>query len=90
MAATVGSNAASGYQLATQDPVMPIGGFNGSDPSPTLEQFQQHVAEGRIHFFLAGGQGGRSSGPATEIAAWVESIFTAQTVDGVQVYDLTA
>ncbi|MGN7135384.1 ArnT family glycosyltransferase [Rhodococcoides corynebacterioides] len=90
VAATVGSNAASGYQLATQDPVMPIGGFNGSDPSPTLEQFQQYVAEGRIHFFLAGGQGGRSSGPAAEIAAWVEATFAGQTVDGVQVYDLTA
>ena len=82
VAATVGSNAASGYQLATEDPVMPIGGFNGSDPSPTLE--------GRIHYFLAGGQGGRSSGPAAEIAAWVEATFTAQTIDGVQVYDLTA
>lgn len=90
VAATVGSNAASGYQLATENPVMPIGGFNGSDPSPTLEQFQQYVAEGRIHYFLAGGQGGRSSGPAAEIAAWVESTFTEQTVDGVQVYDLTA
>ncbi|MBY6364382.1 ArnT family glycosyltransferase [Rhodococcoides corynebacterioides] len=90
VAATVGSNAASGYQLATEDPVMPIGGFNGSDPSPTLEQFQQYVAEGRIHYFLAGGQGGRSSGPAAEIAAWVEATFTAQTIDGVQVYDLTA
>ncbi|WP_068144436.1 ArnT family glycosyltransferase [Rhodococcoides corynebacterioides] len=90
VAATVGSNAASGYQLATEDPVMPIGGFNGSDPSPTLEQFQQYVAEGRIHYFLAGGQGGRNSGPAAEIAAWVEATFTAQTIDGVQVYDLTA
>ncbi|WP_315770333.1 ArnT family glycosyltransferase [Rhodococcoides kroppenstedtii] len=90
VAATVGSNAASGYQLATQDPVMPIGGFNGSDPSPTLEQFQRYVAEGRIHFFLAGGLGNRSSGPAAEIAAWVETTFTAHTVDGVQVYDLTA
>ena len=29
--------------------MMPIGGFNGSDPSPTLEQFQQYVAEGKIH-----------------------------------------
>ncbi|MFW0872193.1 ArnT family glycosyltransferase [Rhodococcoides corynebacterioides] len=90
VAATVGSNAASGYQLATEDPVMPIGGFNGSDPSPTLEQFQHYVAEGQIHYFLAGGQGGRSSGPAAEIAAWVEATFTAQTIDGVQVYDLTA
>ena len=43
VAATVGSNNASGYQLATGDPVMAIGGFNGSDPSPTLAQFQQLV-----------------------------------------------
>ena len=47
VAAAIGSNSASGYQLATQSPVMAIGGFNGSDPSPTLAQFQQYVAEGR-------------------------------------------
>src|SRR5262245_28969083 len=41
VAAAVGSNEASGYQLATEQAVMPIGGFNGSDPSPTLERFQQ-------------------------------------------------
>ena len=40
VAAAVGSNTASGYQLATEQPVMAIGGFNGSDPSPTLAQFQ--------------------------------------------------
>jgi 4-amino-4-deoxy-L-arabinose transferase-like glycosyltransferase len=34
-AATVGSNSASGYQLASGEPVMAIGGFNGTDPSPT-------------------------------------------------------
>ena len=28
-------------QLATGEPVMAIGGFNGTDPSPTLAQFQQ-------------------------------------------------
>ncbi|MER2223192.1 MAG: glycosyltransferase family 39 protein, partial [Rhodococcus sp. (in: high G+C Gram-positive bacteria)] len=54
VAAAIGSNSASGYQLATQSPVMAIGGFNGSDPSPTLAQFQQYVAEGKIHFFIAG------------------------------------
>jgi hypothetical protein len=37
---------------------MPIGGFNGSDPAPTLAQFQQDVAAGRIHYFLSGGRGG--------------------------------
>src|SRR5205807_1299064 len=40
----------------------PIGGFNGTDPSPTLAQFQQYVAEGRIHWFVAGG-GGPGGGP---------------------------
>jgi 4-amino-4-deoxy-L-arabinose transferase-like glycosyltransferase len=99
VAAAVGSNSASGYQLATQEPVMAIGGFNGSDPSPTLEQFQAYVAAGEIHYFIAsgmggfGGMGGTQSGgsnASSEIAAWVEATFTAQTVDGVTVYDLTA
>ena len=44
VAATVGSQNAASYQLASKDPVMAIGGFNGSDPSPTLEQFKQYVA----------------------------------------------
>ncbi|MGI5521150.1 ArnT family glycosyltransferase [Micromonospora sp. CA-259024] len=91
VAATVGSNNASGYQLATGDPVMPIGGFNGSDPSPTLAQFQRYVADGKIHYFVGGG-GFRANGGSSasqEIAAWVAATFTAQTVDGVTVYDLS-
>lgn len=91
VAATIGSNNASGYQLATGDPVMPIGGFNGSDPSPTLAQFQGYVADRKIHYFVGGGgfraNGGSSS--SQEIAAWVAETFTAQTVDGVTVYDLS-
>ncbi|WP_414891772.1 glycosyltransferase family 39 protein [Rhodococcus sp. Leaf258] len=91
VAAAIGSNAASGYQLATEDPVMPIGGFNGSDPSPTLAEFQQHVADGEIHWFIAGGgMGGGASGTSAEISEWVTATFTAQTVDGVTLYDLTA
>lgn len=57
VAATVGANSAAGYQLATAEPVMPIGGFNGSDPSPTLAQFKAYVAAHRIHWFIAGGGG---------------------------------
>ena len=94
VAAAVGSQNASGYQLATGDPVMAIGGFNGSDPSPTLAQFQRYVAEGKIHYFIgSSGFGGmRSNGGSSasaQIAAWVEAHFTAKTVDGVTVYDLT-
>ncbi|RVW00685.1 glycosyltransferase family 39 protein [Rhodococcus xishaensis] len=92
VAATVRSNAAAGYQLATESPVMPIGGFNGTDPSPTLEQFQQYVAESRIHYFIAGGTdqgGGGARGTASQITEWVQSEFTPVTVDGVTIYDLT-
>ncbi|RNM14153.1 glycosyltransferase family 39 protein [Nocardioides pocheonensis] len=93
VAAAVGSNTASGYQLATQDPVMAIGGFNGSDPSPTLAQFQAYVGAGKIHYFIAGGgmggPGGSGSSTSSAITAWVEANFTAQTVGGVTLYDLS-
>jgi hypothetical protein len=91
-AATVLSNAAAGYQLASGAPVMAVGGFNGTDPYPTLEQFQQYVTDGRIHYFLGEGmsmQGTSGSDAAQQIADWVASNYTASTVDGVTVYDLT-
>jgi 4-amino-4-deoxy-L-arabinose transferase-like glycosyltransferase len=94
VAATVGSNNASGYQLATGAPVMSIGGFNGSDPTPTLAQFQSYVTSGKIHYFIGTGSlGGQSSGGAdvgAQIATWVSQHYTAKTVDGVTVYDLSA
>jgi 4-amino-4-deoxy-L-arabinose transferase-like glycosyltransferase len=92
VAAAIGSNSAAGVQLATGDPVMAIGGFNGSDPAPTLAQFQRYVAEGRIHYFLGGGRMGGSMGgsdAARQIAAWVAERFTATSVGGTTVYDLT-
>jgi hypothetical protein len=92
VAATTGSESAATYQLATQLPVMAIGGFTGSDPSPTLSQFQADVQQGKIHYYLAGGQrggGGGRGGSAAEIATWVSENFTATTVGGTTVYDLT-
>ncbi|WP_435172658.1 ArnT family glycosyltransferase [Gordonia hongkongensis] len=97
VAAAVGSMSASGYQLETGHSVMPIGGFNGSDPSPTLAEFQQLVAAKKIHYFIGGGSGpgmgagmgGNSSQPSSQISTWVQENFTAVTVDGVTLYDLT-
>jgi len=91
-AAVVGSNNAAGYQLAMQLPVMAVGGFNGTDPAPTLQQFQQYVADGRIHYFIAGRmmQGESGSDDAAQIAGWVEAKFTAQTVGGTSVYLLAS
>ncbi|MGW4037082.1 glycosyltransferase family 39 protein [Streptomyces sp. NPDC004778] len=55
VAAAVGAQNAASYQLATGEPVMAIGGFNGSDPSPTLAPFKKYVTEGKIHYFVSGG-----------------------------------
>ncbi|PVC84289.1 glycosyltransferase family 39 protein [Streptomyces sp. CS131] len=65
VAAAVGAQNAASYQLATGDPVMAIGGFNGSDPSPTLAQFKKYVAEGKIHYFVSGGGMGGGMGGGT-------------------------
>jgi 4-amino-4-deoxy-L-arabinose transferase-like glycosyltransferase len=92
VAAAVGSQNAASYQLATGDAVMAIGGFNGSDPSPTLDEFKADVAAGKIHYFLGGTLGGPQNGgssSATEIATWVSQTYTATTVGGTTVYDLT-
>ncbi len=94
VAATLGANNAAGYQLATERSVMPIGGFNGSDPSPTLAEFQELVAAEQIHWYIAGGTGGPggSMGGSDEpelITEWVTEHFAQVTVDGVELYDLT-
>jgi len=95
VAAAVGADNAAGYQLATSKAVMAIGGFNGTDPAPSLAQFERDVAAGKIHYFIAGGgtaggPGGTTSSVASTITSWVEQHFSSQTVGGTTLYDLTA
>jgi hypothetical protein len=91
-AAAVGANSAAGVQIASGKPILAIGGFNGSDPTPTLAQFKKLVAEGRIHYFLGSGGGGGGFGrrSGSGIQSWVAANFTSRTVGGVTVYDLTS
>ncbi|MEY9837154.1 ArnT family glycosyltransferase [Streptacidiphilus sp. EB103A] len=91
-AAAIGSQNAAGYQLATGDPVMALGGFNGTDAAPSLSQFEQYVRSGRIHYFIAGGTGANGSSGSSDtsqISTWVAANYSSSTVDGVTVYDLT-
>ena len=92
-AAAVGSNTAAGYQLGAGLPVMAVGGFNGTDPSPTLAQFQALVAAKKIHWFVggAGADGMQSSvsDAGTAIAAWVQQHHPATKVGGTTLYDLS-
>jgi hypothetical protein len=91
-AATVGSMGAAPLALDSATDVMAIGGFSGSDPAPTLAQFQGYVAAGQVHYFIA--EGGAGGGPGggrggSTISSWVQEHFTATTVGGRTVYDLT-
>ncbi|NUP24517.1 MAG: glycosyltransferase family 39 protein [Streptomyces sp.] len=93
VAAAIGAQNAASYQLSTGDPVMAIGGFNGTDPSPTLAEFKKYVEDGKIHYFIGGGSGGgmggSSNGTSSKITSWVQENFESVTVDGTTFYDLT-
>ncbi len=81
LVATFGSMSSASIIIATGQPVMTIGGFNGSDPAPTLAQFQRLVAEGEVRYVLVSGAGGGfggggpGGGSATSqaISQWVTS-----------------
>jgi hypothetical protein len=74
---------ASPYILATGQEVMPMGGFSGTVPSPTLSAVKDLVRTGQLRFFLISGTGagaGFGSGggsTAATIDAWVESACKA-------------
>lgn len=74
---------------------MEIGGFNGSDPSPTLAQFKQYVEDGRIHYFIGSGtgpmgaMGGADSGTSSQFSSWAEENCEEATAGSATFYDLT-
>ncbi|WP_245674107.1 ArnT family glycosyltransferase [Actinoplanes rectilineatus] len=94
--AVSGATSAADLELATGTAVIALGGWDGSDPAPTLEQFQAYVGNGQITYYIAGGRGGGMGGgdgettQSSQIATWVEANYTATTVGSATVYDLTA
>jgi 4-amino-4-deoxy-L-arabinose transferase-like glycosyltransferase len=82
-AATVGARSASALELASGRSVMGIGGYNGTDPTPSLADFQRLVSHGEVHYFVA-----ISSVTDSAIPAWVMHTFSPTAIDGVPVYDL--
>jgi 4-amino-4-deoxy-L-arabinose transferase-like glycosyltransferase len=96
-AAIVGDQSAATLELSSGASVMSIGGWSGSDNSPTLAQFIAYVKAGDISYFLSSGSGGGMGGGATggssvgtQITAWVAAHYTAKTVGGTTYYDLTS
>jgi 4-amino-4-deoxy-L-arabinose transferase-like glycosyltransferase len=86
------SSSAAALELATNTAVMAIGGFSGSDPTPTLRQFIDDVHSHRVSYYIIQNDHGR--GPSrsrshSDIAKWVADNFTPVTVGSATVYDLT-
>ncbi|WP_445167580.1 ArnT family glycosyltransferase [Mycolicibacterium sp. Dal123E01] len=91
-AAVNGSSAAADLELSTDTAVMAIGGFGGSDPVPSLAQFQADVAAHQIGYYIAPDNDhgpGRGSQHA-DITQWVAANFTPSTIGSDTVYDLTS
>ncbi|MDP0400434.1 ArnT family glycosyltransferase [Tsukamurella strandjordii] len=86
-AAVDGAQSQGALQLNSGRPVIAIGGFSGSDPAPTLAQFQQWVRDGRISYYIASGGFGPGRG-SSEIENWVKQNYTATTVGAATVYKL--
>lgn len=88
------SSYAATLELRTETSVMAIGGFGGADPAPTLQDFQQYVAEHRIGYYLEPGLHGKGPqfGKRThnDIVDWVHANFPATKIGDVTVYDLSA
>ncbi len=96
-AAVSRSSAAAGLELSSRTPVMAIGGFTGSDPAPTLQQFERDVTSGQVRYYLLASSSGRSAGSSFgsggetgTIQRWVQEHYRARHVGGYLVYDLSA
>ncbi len=93
-AATTSDNNAASLELATGEAVMSLGGYNGTDDAITLAQFASLVRAGEVHYYVADGDGfigstAADTSTAYAIQQWVTSTFTARTIGGSTVYDLT-
>lgn len=91
-AASYASQTAARLQLESGRPVMPLGGFAGSDPSPTLEEFKEEVAAGEICYFVeqeAFLEVQASESESTAISRWVQENFSPTSIESTTMYQLT-
>ncbi|KJK59370.1 hypothetical protein UK12_05075 [Saccharothrix sp. ST-888] len=71
---------ASPFILATGEEVLPMGGFTGLAPWPTVAEFRHLVDVGEVHYVLLGTSrtpgsvpGGAAGTAAAQIRSWVQS-----------------
>lgn len=87
LAAVSSANESAPLQLSSGQPVMAIGGFNGSDAALSLSQLKALVASGKVKYFVVSsdtrgtGPGGASS-ENSEIISWVKQYGTVVDYGG--------
>ena len=93
LVAVASANESAAIQLTSGQPVMAVGGFNGSDTPLTLEQFKQLVKDGKVNYYAISshGRGGGPGGGNNEITAWVKQTGTVVNYGGsdVTLYELS-
>ena len=80
LVAAIGSQATASIIVATGEPVVTIGGFNGADPAPTAAELARMVRDGELKYVLlggGGGMGGPGGGDSSAISEWVQAHGTA-------------
>ncbi|WP_427006591.1 ArnT family glycosyltransferase [Pseudarthrobacter sp. H2] len=90
-AAVVGSETAANYQLESGRAVLPLGGFDGTDPFPTLEQFKVLVGQGRVGSVVIQNLPPltlEGRGESARIVEWVRERFTAERIDSADYFQL--
>jgi len=71
LVAVASSQEADSIILATNKPVMALGGFSGSDPILTTTQLATLVKNGTVRFFLLNSSGGGPGGGQSTLTTWV-------------------
>jgi len=73
LVAVLNSKGADAIILATNKPVMTLGGFSGTDPILTTSQLAALVKSGQVKYFLINGSGGGGAGGGSQSAliTWI-------------------
>ena len=73
LVAVASSNEADSIILETNQPVMALGGFSGSDPILTTTQLAALVKSGAVRYFLLNGSGGGGPGGSSQstLITWI-------------------
>lgn len=75
LVAVASADESAGIQISSGQPVMAIGGFDGSDDALSVTELKNLVVSGQLNYYAIAesGRGGMGGGDVSKIQAWVEA-----------------